>query len=122
VSDPQLIYAEIDWTLIEQKNLGVQALDIATSDDGKFIFILAKGEVLIYSIAENTVTNRISIDKNFDRVTYASKNNILILSSSASQTLKILQLDFIYKIALEGLPFKGPADAAVTLAVFDDYQ
>jgi hypothetical protein len=122
VSVPQFIYAEIDWTLIKQTNLGVQPLDIATSEDGKLIFVLAQGEVLIYSISEGKVANRIPIDKNFDRMTYADKKNVLILTSSSSQTLKILQLDFIYKIALDGLPFKGPADAAVTIAVFDDYQ
>ena len=43
VSVPQFIYAEIDWTLIKQTNLGVQPLDIATSDDGKLIFVLAQG-------------------------------------------------------------------------------
>jgi hypothetical protein len=122
VSVPQFIYAEIDWNLIKQTNLGVQPLDIATSDDGKLIFVLAQGEVLVYSIAEGKVANRISIDKDFDRMAYAGKKNVLFLTSSSSQTLKIFQLDFIYKIALDGLPFKGPADAAVTIAVFDDYQ
>jgi len=122
VSVPQFIYAEIDLTLIKQTNLNVQPLDIATSADGKLIFVLARGEILVYSIAEDKVANRISIDKDFDRVTYAGKNNVLILTSSSSKTLKIIQVDFIYNIALDGLPFKGPADAAVTIAVFDDYQ
>lgn len=122
VSVPQFIYAEIDLTLIKQTNLDVQPLDIATSVDGKSIFVLTRGEILIYSIAEDKVTERISIDKAFDRVTYAGKNNILILTSSSSKTLKIIQVDFIYNIALDGLPFKGPADAVVTIAVFDDYQ
>ena len=122
VSVPQFIYAEIDLTLIKQTNLDVQPLDIATSIDGESIFVLTRGEILIYSIAEDKVIERISIDKAFDRVTYAGKNNILILTSSTSKTLKIIQVDFIYNIALDGLPFKGPADAAVTIAVFDDYQ
>jgi hypothetical protein len=122
VSVPQFIYAEIDLTLIKQTNLDVQPLDIATSVDGESIFVLTRGEILIYSIAENKVTERISIDKAFDRVTSAGKNNILILTSSTSKTLKIIQVDFIYNIVLDGLPFKGPADAVVTIAVFDDYQ
>lgn len=122
VSVPQFIYAEIDLTLIKQTNLDVQPLDTATSADGKLIFVLARGEILVYSIAEGKVANRISIDKDFDRVTYAGKNNVLILTSSSSKTLKIIQVDFIHNIALDGLPFKGPADASVTIAVFDDYQ
>ena len=51
VSVPQFIYAEIDLTLIKQTNLNVQPLDIATSADGKLIFVLARGEILVYSIA-----------------------------------------------------------------------
>jgi len=122
VSFPQFIHAEIDLTLIKQANLDVQPLDIATSADGRLIFVLARGEILVYSLADSKVANRIAVDEDFDRVTYAGKNNVLILTSSSSKTLKIIQVDFIYNIALDGLPFKGPADAVVTIAVFDDYQ
>jgi protein-disulfide isomerase len=122
VSVPQFIYAEIDMTLIKQTNLDVQPLDIAASVDGKMIYVLARGEILVYSIDEDKVSNRIPIDKDFDKLTYAAKDNVLILTSSSSKTLKIIQVDFIYNIAIDGLPFKGPADAAVTIAVFDDYQ
>ena len=119
---PQFIYAEIDTTLIKQTNLDVQPLDVAASIDGKTIYVLARGEILVYSVDEGKVSNRIPIDKDFDKLTYAARNNALILTSSSSKTLKIIQVDYIYKIAIDGLPFKGPADAAVTIAVFDDYQ
>ena len=66
-SAPKFVYSEIDWTLKKQINLNVQPLDIATSTDGKLIFVLAPGEVLVYSIAEGKVANRIPIDKDFDR-------------------------------------------------------
>ncbi len=122
VSVPQFVCAEIDLTLIKQTNLDVQPLDIAASVDGKTIYVLARGEILVYSIDEDKVSSRIPIDKNFDKLTYAAKNNVLILTSSSSKTLKIIQVDFIYKIAIDGLPFKGPADAPVTIAVFEDYQ
>ena len=119
---PQFIYAEIDLTLIKQTNLDVQPLDIATSADGKMIYVLARGEILVYSTDESKVSNRIPTDKDFDKLTYAAKDNVLILTSSSSKTLKIVKVDFIHNIAIDGLPFKGPADAAVTIAVFDDYQ
>jgi hypothetical protein len=119
---PYFIHAEIDTTLIKQTNLDVQPLDVVASIDGKTIYILARGEILIYSIDEGKVSNRIPIDKDFDKLTYAAKENVLILTSSSSKTLKIIQVDFIYKIAIDGLPFKGPANAPVTIAVFSDYQ
>jgi hypothetical protein len=119
---PQFIYAEIDTTLIKKTNLDVQPLDVVASIDGKTIYVLARGEILVYSIDEGKVSNRIPVDKDFDKLTYADRNNVLILTSSSSKTLKIIRVDFIYKIAIDGLPFKGPANAPVTIAVFDDYQ
>ena len=119
---PQFIYAEVDTTLIKQANLDVQPLDIAASIDGKTLYILARGEILIYSIDEGKVSNRFPIDKDFNKLTYAARNNVLILTSTSSKKLKIIQVDVIYKIAVDGLPFKGPADAPVTIAVFEDYQ
>ena len=119
---PQFIYAEIDTTLIKQTNLDVQPLDVVASIDGKTIYVLARGEILVYSIDEGKVSNRIPVDKDFDKLTYADRNNVLILTSSSSKTLKIIRVDFIYKIAIDGLPFKGPANAPVIIAVFDDYQ
>ena len=119
---PQFIYAEVDTTLIKQTNLDVQPLDIAASTDGKTIYILARGEILIYSIDEGKVLNRFPIDKDFDKLTYSARNNVLILTSTSSKKLKIIQVDVIYKIAVDGLPFKGPANAPVTIAVFEDYQ
>jgi len=119
---PQFIYAEIDTTLIKQTNLDVQPLDVVATIDGKTIYVLAQGEILVYSVDEGRVSNRIPVDKDFDKLTYAARNNVLILTSGSSKTLKIIQVDYIYKIAIGGLPFKGPSNAAVTIAVFNDYQ
>jgi ABC-type uncharacterized transport system permease subunit len=112
----------MDLTLIKQTTLDVQPLDIAISPDGKMIYVLARGEILVYSIDEGKVSNRIPIDKQLDKLICDVEDNILILSSSSSKMLKIIRVDFKYKISIDGLPFKGPADAPITIAVFDDYQ
>jgi len=122
VSVPQLVHAEVDWTTKKQLSLGAQPLDIASSADGELIFILVPGEILVYSISEDKVTNRIPVDKAFDRLTHAAKANALIVTSSSAKTLKIIQVEIIHDIALSGLPVRGPADAPITIAVFSDYQ
>jgi len=122
VSSSQIVYADIDWSIIKQIDLNAQPLDIAASADGRLIFVLAEGEILVYSISENKVTNRIPIDKDFDRVTLSDKRNALIISSSSSKKLKMIRVDRIYKIDISGHPFKGPADAPVTIVSFHDYQ
>jgi len=119
---PELFAAEVEWTIKKQLNLEAPPLDIFPSADGQWIFILAPGEVLVYSIAEDKVMNRIPVDKAFDRLTYSAKSNTLVLSSRSEKILKIIRLEVIYKIDISQLPFKGPKHARVTIAIFSDYQ
>jgi len=121
-SVPGLVHADVDWAMKKQVSLSARPLDIAASEDGQLIFVLVPEEILVYSIPEDKVTNRIPVGKVFDRLTYSPKTSVLILSSSSAKTLKIIQVEPVYDIALSGLPFKGPADAPITIAVFSDYQ
>lgn len=118
----QLVRAEMDLRIIKHINVKETPLDVAASADGEFIFVLVPGEVLVYSIPKDSVTDRIKIDEAFDRLTYSEKNSTLILGSSVIRALSIIQVERVYNIVLSGLPFKGPADAPVAIAVFEDYQ
>ena len=119
---PQLFSADWEWTTKKQLNLEAPPLDISTSADGRWIFILAPGEVLVYSISEDKVVNHTPVDWAFNRLTHSAKNNTLILSSLSEKRLKVIQLELIHKIDISGLPFKGPDHAPITIAVFGDYQ
>ena len=89
---------------------------------GYLFFLLSPGKIHIYSVSENRVVNIIPVTKDFDRLTYSIKDNTLVLTSSASGTLKIIRVDPIHKIDISSLPFKGSENAPVTITVFDDYQ
>jgi len=119
---PQLVPADLEWTVKKQLNLDVSPLDISPSLDGQWIFILARGEILVYSVSEDRVVNRIPVDKAFDRLTHSPRTNSLILSSRTEKTVKIIELELIHKIDISGLPFRGSEHARVTIAVFSDYQ
>lgn len=113
---------EVDWTLKKQLNIEAIPLDIALSTDGQWIFVLASGEVLIYSTAENKIINRIPVDKSFDKLSFSPVNNTLLVASRSGKAVKLIQLDKVYRFSMSGLPFKGPEKAAVTISVFSDYQ
>jgi hypothetical protein len=113
---------EMEWTIKTERNLEAAPLDTAASADGRLIFILSPGEILVYSVLKQKVTNRIPVDKQFDRVTFSRADNTLIVTSSSAKALKTIQLEFIQSIDITGLPFKGPVDAPVTVTVFNDYQ
>ncbi len=120
---PQHAVAQkMEWTIKTERNLEATPLDTAVSADGRLIFILSPGEILVYSVLQQKVINRIPVDKRFDRVTFSRADNTLIVTSSSEKVLKTIQLEFIQNIDITGLPFKGPANAPVTVAVFNDYQ
>jgi hypothetical protein len=114
--------AMVDWQELKELNLEEQPLDIVASLNGDFIFVLVPGAVLVYGETEDKPTNRIPVDRGFDRITWSEKNKTLILTSTTSKTVKLLKLEEVHKVDLSGLPFKGAPDAPVTLVVFSDYQ
>jgi hypothetical protein len=119
---PQAVQADLEWKVIKDLDLKTTPIDVTPSADGKWLFVLTPGEILVYSFAEGRITDRIPVDKDFDRIAALPRAEMITISSSAKKALQIILLEAVYKIDVTGSPFKGPPDAAVTLVVFDDYQ
>ncbi len=119
---PQLSHADMEWRVIKELQLKDQPLDMVNALDGKTIFILVPGAVLIQDMRSNDISQRIPVGKEFDRLAYSFRNNTLILSSSSTKTLKMIQLERIHQFDYSGLPYIGAKNAPVTIAVFSDYQ
>ena len=119
---PQTGPADVEWTVKKRLNLKVPPLDIAVSADEQWIFILAPGEILIYSAAEDKVVKHVPLSQDYDTLKHSAKNNTLIVSSRSRKTVKIIQVELVPRITISGLPFQGPEHAPVTILVFSDYQ
>lgn len=122
IFSPQIVRSEMDWRIIKELDLKISPLDIAPSADGRRLFILTPGQILVYGISEGIVSDRIPVGLEFDRIAASPRADILTLTSSTQKTLQIIVLEPVQKINVAGLPFKGPIDAFVTIAVFTDYQ
>lgn len=122
IAVPHLGRADVEWSITNELPLDVTPLDVSTSSDGKWIFVLTPGEIVLYSSPDNKLINRIPVDKMFDRLAYSAHDDTLILSSSTGKALKFIHLDSVFKFDTTGLAFKGPANAPVTITVFSDYQ
>jgi hypothetical protein len=119
---PQIVQADLEWRIIKDLDLKTTPLDVAPSADGKWLFILTPGEILVYSFPEGKITERIPVDKEFDKIASLPRADMFTIASSTKKALQIIVFEAVYKIDVTGLPFKGPQDASVTVVVFDDYQ
>jgi len=119
---PQHLFADIDWSRVQQFELGVTPLDTAVSDDGRMVFVLTAGEIVVYAPNENRIIQRIPLDQQFDKIEFAARENLLVLTSSTRNAIQMIRVDQVYPIDISQLAFMGPENAPVVIAVFDDYQ
>ncbi len=114
--------SDIDWTPVDQIQLELPPLDVESTADGELVFVLMPGKVVVYDKTANRQLNQIPVGQGYDRMVYAPGSETLILTNSGTKELKVIHIDQVYKISLEGSPFMGPENAPVTIAVFDDYE
>ena len=121
--EPALVAGDSFSIMKEQEmHLFSEALDLAVSSDGRWTFVLTKnGMVTIYG-ASGDLIQSLKVGKGYDSIEYSPTGNKLLLSGSDKQELKILTLSMLYELDFKGSPFKGPANAQVTIAAFDDFQ
>ena len=118
--------AKIAWEVINTFQAETPTLDIATSFDGKYIFILSPGKVQIVS-AQGNIEDTLEVDPamsniwvtGFDR---AGIDNKITLSSKETGEVQQISYNFIVSINTQGSPFLGSGSAPVSLVIFSDFQ
>jgi hypothetical protein len=112
----------VEMNVYKTLQLEETPIDVAASPDGRRIFILTdRGEVVVYSSAAK-IEGKIDVGQHVDQIKLGPRGESLILKSSKNKTVQIVTIDFIQKINTSGSPFKGPENAPVVIAVFDDFQ
>ena len=112
----------VEWNIFKTLQLDATPIDVSVSSDGRWIFVLTdQGEVLIYSSSKK-MEGKIHVGQHVDQIKSGPRGDTLIITSSQNKTVQVVSLDFFQKINVSGAPFKGPEDAAVVIAVFDDFE
>jgi DNA-binding beta-propeller fold protein YncE len=113
---------DVEWNILKTLQLDATPIDVAITPDGRRIYVLTdRGEILIYSSTQK-IEGRIEVGRNVDQLKLGPRGETLILTSGRDKTVQIATVDFIQKISTTGAPFKGPEDAPVVIATFDDFQ
>jgi len=117
-----LAWAEVEKSVSKTLKLESKPIDIAVSGDGKITFILVEGgKVLIYD-SGGTLKDSVEVSKTVASIGSSQSGDFLLLADSNANTLVVLKLDYVVDIDVSSLPFKGPENAPVVIAVFSDYQ
>ena len=115
-------YAEVEVTIPRTLNLEDKPVDTAMSAGGKYLFVLTdNGKVLIYTM-DGKLSDTIPVDKSIDSIKAGTTEEILFLVSGKKKIVQMVLLDFVQEINISGSPFKGAADAPVTIVLFTDFQ
>jgi WD40 repeat protein len=114
--------ATLDWEILRTLKLDAPPLDVAISPDGKSIFILTHDNgIQIYDL-DGRLQDTIEIDTPIDQIKLDPSGDYLFVSDRQDKTVKVIKLDFIKQITVNGSPVRGPADAPVVIADFSDFE
>ena len=113
--------ADVELFSLDKVGLKVAPVDVAASIDGKTIYILTGKTVMIYDIAGKRVVRELALNAAYDRIDVAL-GDLMVLAATADNRMEVMRIDDIQPIVTNNRPFKGPVDAPVTIAIFDDYQ
>lgn len=114
--------AEMQVELNKRQPLGKTPLDIAQSvSDGRLFILLEGGTVQILS-ANGQIQERFQADPDVTTLEVSPDGNRLYLGNAKRNELQLIDLSVVYELPVNNSATKGPADAPVTLVLFDDFQ
>jgi hypothetical protein len=114
--------ATVEWNIQRTLNLKVAPVDVAISQNGRWIFVLTDtGSIHIYT-PNGQLKEKINVGSQVDQIKVGPREDLLLLTSRQNKTVQVLTLDFITPVNVAGSPFKGSADAPVVIAVFNDFE
>ncbi|MFO7761449.1 MAG: DsbA family protein [Thermodesulfobacteriota bacterium] len=118
--------AEISITKSKSFKVNENIIDLASSVDGKYIFVLSRGKIQIFD-SEGNKSGTLKVDPCMTDIAVsglsaAKIENKIFLSSVKTGMIKEIKYSFIAEIDTEGSPFLGTTDAPVSIVLFSDFQ
>lgn len=112
----------IEWNMQQNWPTSGKYLDMVHSLDGKYVYMLNdKQQVQVYN-NQGQLQGNIPVEEGVTNIDIAPQGELLYLVNNAKQTFSSIAVSFVIDIDTTGAPFKGPADAPVTIALFTDFE
>ena len=114
--------AEVEKGDSKTFKLDAKPIDMATSADGQYTFVLTEGGKVFILDRSGTLKDTLTVNESVMSIGTSPKGDLLLPADSKENTLEVVKISFVVDIDITGLPFKGPAGAPVVVTVFSDYQ
>jgi protein-disulfide isomerase len=97
-------------------------IDIKMSRGGRWLYVLTKdGDLRVYSYQGNFI-GKFEVGKSFDQIEPGTTDEEVYLKSKKKQTIQVIDVTIQHAIETENSPFKGRADAPVTIVEYTDFE
>jgi protein-disulfide isomerase len=119
---PSAGLADADSRVLGQLTLEVSPLDMSTSKNGKWIYLLtAPGDLLIYS-SQGRLNGKIDVGRGFDQVESGATEDQVYLLNRKEKRVQVVEISYTFDIDTSRSPYKGPIDAPVVIVEYTDFQ
>jgi hypothetical protein len=112
----------VEWNLQHNWPTAGKTLDMVHSLDGKFVYILSDKQTVQVFNSQGQLQGTIPVEDGVSAIDIAPQGEMLYLINNKTQSFSAVGVSFITDIDIAGSPFKGPADAPVTIALFTDFE
>jgi hypothetical protein len=112
----------IEWNVLRNWPTAGKTLDMVHSLDGKFVYLLNDQQTVQVFNSQGQLQGSIPVEEGVTAIDIAPQGELLYLINNKNQTFSSVGVSFIVDVDTTGSPFKGPADAPVTITLFTDFE
>ena len=113
---------EILFDKSQQWQLPYSPTDMVQSVDGQYLSILTDNHKLLIYEPSGNLKASVDVDPGVVAIDTDARGENVLLIDKDSKTFSVFSVSFVAEIDTAGAPFKGKADAPVTVAVFSDFE
>ena len=92
------------------------------SVDGQFVFILTDNHKLLIYEANGKLKGSVDVSPGITAIDSDARGENILLIDKENNTFQSFSIDFVVDVDISGSPFKGKADAPVTMVIFSDFE
>ncbi len=112
----------IEWNVLQNWPTAGKTLDMVHSLDGKFVYLLNDQQTVQVFNSQGQLQGDIPVEEGVTAIDISPHGEILYLINNKTQTFSSVGVSFVVEVDITGSPFKGPADAPVTITLFTDFE